>query len=771
MPARSFARRLALAALLLGLPRTAAAVCSAQDIITVDPSCPASGACTISRTHIVENGCTIDFGARAVALTGRLNLKSRSATLRAGSLSIAASGVIDAVGDGPAARGGTLIIETATFFVTQQGSRIDASGNSSGGELIVRAGTFITVGGRLLSEFLNEGASGGLIDLTAPGDITLSSNSTVGARGGSDSDGGGEINLTAGGNIVSQTELNVSALDGGFVELRADGTITMTDADASGGGDAGSGGCIDVVGGAGTTVQGTVVADGATGTFMTGGCGGLICFDGDTGSLTVGAAARISANGASPDGGGGQVSLLSLGSTVVSGTVEARGPTGETCGGDICIDTGLDATVNGSALLDASGGDAGGAIEVIAGRDITINGELDLRGRQQAALGGDMALRAGNAGSGQLRVANTIDVSSAPACSVENGCGQGGSTDLFGCNVTLTNAASLVATGPDGGEHNLTAREQLSVQGTIDARRTTATGGNGLVNIQHTARKAPNLAGATILPAPSTQAFTTCPTQGPTMPTCLDPCPTCGNGQIEYPETCDAGMIPPQSCSGCSRFCQVEDCDDQLVCTGDQCLPSVGCKHRVTPVCTEPPTPTPTATNTRPTATSTQTASPTPTASPSTTASATPTATPTASPSHTATQTRTATATATATATPSQTPTPPATATAIDTVTASPTSTATPTAPATDTPTVADTPTPVATATASTTATATVPETTCAGDCNGDGSVAINELITGVNIALGSTTVASCPSFDRNGDGEVAINELIAAVNAALAGC
>ncbi len=31
--------------------------------------------------------------------------------------------------------------------------------------------------------------------------------------------------------------------------------------------------------------------------------------------------------------------------------------------------------------------------------------------------------------------------------------------------------------------------------------------------------------------------------------------------------------------------------------------------------------------------------------------------------------------------------------------------------------------------------------TVCVGDCNGDGSVAINELITGVNIALGAADV------------------------------
>ena len=59
----------------------------------------------------------------------------------------------------------------------------------------------------------------------------------------------------------------------------------------------------------------------------------------------------------------------------------------------------------------------------------------------------------------------------------------------------------------------------------------------------------------------------------------------------------------------------------------------------------------------------------------------------------------------------------------------------------------------------------------CVGDCNGDQEVAINELITGVNIALGNAEVSTCPEFDENGDGEVAINELIMAVNNALNGC
>ncbi len=59
----------------------------------------------------------------------------------------------------------------------------------------------------------------------------------------------------------------------------------------------------------------------------------------------------------------------------------------------------------------------------------------------------------------------------------------------------------------------------------------------------------------------------------------------------------------------------------------------------------------------------------------------------------------------------------------------------------------------------------------CAGDCDGDGAVAINELIRGVNIALGNADLASCVAVDRDGNDAVAINELIAAVNNALNGC
>jgi len=59
----------------------------------------------------------------------------------------------------------------------------------------------------------------------------------------------------------------------------------------------------------------------------------------------------------------------------------------------------------------------------------------------------------------------------------------------------------------------------------------------------------------------------------------------------------------------------------------------------------------------------------------------------------------------------------------------------------------------------------------CPGDCNGDGTTSVNEIIQSVSIALGLAPVTLCPAIDGNGDGSVSISELLAAVNALLGGC
>lgn len=158
-----------------------------------------------------------------------------------------------------------------------------------------------------------------------------------------------------------------------------------------------------------------------------------------------------------------------------------------------------------------------------------------------------------------------------------------------------------------------------------------------------------------------------------------------------------------------------------------------------------------------------------------------PTATATATPIATASATNTPVATNTITATPTPTlpigaDTPTSTATAtntptsgIGTNTATATQTSTPTAPVGGTATASASLTPTQPAgTATATATGGI---ACAGDCDGDGDVAINELITLVNIALGLQPVSTCLAGDINRNDEIAINEIITAVNNALNGC
>jgi hypothetical protein len=75
----------------------------------------------------------------------------------------------------------------------------------------------------------------------------------------------------------------------------------------------------------------------------------------------------------------------------------------------------------------------------------------------------------------------------------------------------------------------------------------------------------------------------------------------------------------------------------------------------------------------------------------------------------------------------------------------------------------------------------TPPAQTCAGDCNGNGQVSVDEVITLVNITLavpqpsactaGGTPVSVCTGGDLNGDGQITIDEIVAAVSKALNGC
>ena len=61
--------------------------------------------------------------------------------------------------------------------------------------------------------------------------------------------------------------------------------------------------------------------------------------------------------------------------------------------------------------------------------------------------------------------------------------------------------------------------------------------------------------------------------------------------------------------------------------------------------------------------------------------------------------------------------------------------------------------------------------TPCVGDCGGDGSVTVDELLTMVNIALEELPVENCSAADANHDGSVGVDEIVAGVDNLLVGC
>lgn len=135
-----------------------------------------------------------------------------------------------------------------------------------------------------------------------------------------------------------------------------------------------------------------------------------------------------------------------------------------------------------------------------------------------------------------------------------------------------------------------------------------------------------------------------------------------------------------------------------------------------------------------------------------------------------ATPTRTPTSTRTATPTPTDSPEP--SSTPGSTVTATPSAPPEPTetsGPPTETPTEADTATP--TRSPSRTPSPNPTFVACVGNCDGSPEVTVNELITGVNIALGTFPLSLCPAFDADDSGGVTVVELVRAVANALFGC
>jgi cysteine-rich repeat protein len=745
--------------------------CSAAEIIAREgATCPNNaGPCTITKAYVIADACILDFGTRAVTLaaTGTLDINSGTVTLRAGSFTVAAgSGVqIDGRGNGTApatTNGGTISIQTTgDVNVQKSGSiraRIDVSGDDQAGTIEILAGGTVTIAGRLNADGSTSAGSGGAITIRAGGDVIVPATSIISSTGGSLGVGGGDIDFGAGGNIDIGEVLDVRGVDAGSVTLTAGNQVLIRKSAApstilaNGAGDGAVGGILIVTAGTSAQILGNISLQGDISAAGAGsGDGGTADIEATNGDLTL--AANITASGASPDGPGGEVDLTAHGAVnFQSGTINASCPFSQGPGGLVTMEADLSVTSSGS--VDVSGGSGGGEVDLDAGSFIVLNGAINASGDAPGSPGGIVSAGAGENGNGAFTVSNVIDVTGGP-CALSGPCTNlGGTIGLTGCNLTIAalagGATALRAGAPIGGEVDLTASEQLTVNGKVDASATVGSGTNGRNVFQYPRRKPPVIATNVVTPAAILSGRDTCTDLS--QENCLIPCPTCGNGHIEFPETCDDGNT--LNCDGCSAFCQSDTCDDGRVCTIDSCDSRLGCSHAPVPTpCIEPPTPTHTIT---PTATITPTTTLTPT--PSNTATITPTRTPTATRTRTATSTPTRTPPATSSATPTvtRTATRSGTPTTTPTFTRTATRTVTPTATTSPTGTVTPTGSQPPTATSSPTPT---PIEGIPGDGNCDGALTAADF-TVIATMLGRAPDPVCPLADFNQDGIVDVTDL-----------
>jgi hypothetical protein len=611
------------------------AICPDTSQIGVVFGCPgATQSCSLTSNVTIDDGCVLDFGNRPVFLGATMSIGSGNVRLLAASLSITTGGFIDGRGlqaTFPNNRGGCIFIGTTGNVNLQTNPSIDVSGTASGGEILIEAGGSVEVAGRLESANIGNVSGGGGITIRAGGNIHTSA--PLLATGGLEFCGG-IVDLFAEGSIDLDGNVDVSGNDGGRVDVSANQAIAVQRIDALGIGDAGGGGCIDVEGERDVAVAALVRADGTRGEDGFGGCGGFICMNAAYGNLTIEATGIVTANGGQLDGGGGEIELLSRGRLLINGSVQARGPQGESCGGGFCLSTDADLILGPQGKIDFSGGDAGGDLDLLAGTDITISGEIDVRGRNNGSFGGFAVLDAGALGTGDLLVTGKVDVGGG-GCGPFIGCGVAGIVELSGCDVTVSGSASVLAKAPSGGQIVITARRQVTGLGTLDATRTLASEDEGETFLTYPTTHPPLI--NTLMPAPDLFPMDECTLPGERG--CLTPCPDCGNGIIEFPETCD----PPGCAEGCSAVCEAQNCDDGRFCTTDECEPTLGCRNLpVSDTCTEP-TATPTGTPPTPTHTATPMSTPTPSVTPTSTPTPTPTLTGTITPTPSATVTPTPT--------------------------------------------------------------------------------------------------------------------------------
>lgn len=433
-----------------------------------------------------------------------------------------------------------------------------------------------TVNGQLLADGADAseelgGGSGGCVEVDASGDVLVQrSAAKLSAEGGAPDGDGGDVDLTSdNGSVVLQGSATAAVLgetsNGGAVSIDAakdatlNGSIVITAGDGGGGDasissstasvsiarsavidvsstNAGQGGGIDLESGTGAgahavTVEGRLIADGGPG----GGSGGGIDLAGGD-SVRIASTGSLHASSGTGSGGGGTITLRADHIAVIEGPITATGGGPSGPGGIVSVEAGGRISID--AATDARGFGTGGQIGFA-----TDTGPLDILANVNASAssgkGGMVELTAG----GSVRVAGTI---------VSDGTvSPGGRIEIVGCAVTVCgmNATScpsgasgvMSSLGPSGVNRITGRSDPTAVFGTMRANQ--QNGRNELVYDGEASRE-PIVLGTVMPPA------------NLIIDGSVQPCPICGNHDIEPPETCDDGNM--NDGDGCSSTCQTE---------------------------------------------------------------------------------------------------------------------------------------------------------------------------------------------------------------------
>jgi hypothetical protein len=422
---------------------------------TADDLCmPTVDPCVVSQVVPVTPGSVIDVGMRRLLIAngGALVLDSGMMTLRAGSLSVDAGGRLDANG-GVDETGGTIVVEAADIGIAGQ---VLARGEPGGFVNLMGTGP-VRVSGSVEVRSTATDEPGGIVSVAG---TTITVSGILDASG-QRSESGGEIVISANDAVMLTGMLLASGGDGGGVDVTSATSVTVgatgvlrADAIAV----SGSGGEVLIAASGDLVLNGLLSAFGLMAAVDdSGGDGGTIDVAGRAISGS-GAAARINANGGSPDGLGGDIELAAdAGALSYAGRMEALTPGNDGSGGSILLGAEGPVTLSGVVDLTATrGGDIDASAEdnfqVAATASITVAG---IGGGE----GGDIDLSSG----AELIVDGSLVSDGGPGAG-----GAGGDIRLGGCIVRI-NASGRLSSMRAGGTNILVGRDRSIIAGTLRA--------------------------------------------------------------------------------------------------------------------------------------------------------------------------------------------------------------------------------------------------------------------------------------------------------------